>query len=150
TDCFMEFQVVGTATGTRMTCKDGDTSCDQDTTKGQCTIRLSACFNVQDPRNTACKPTAVTGVQLSKPQSSSTTGQGILNAISTQGPSQIVTGRRGGVTFQSAIAGTNQCTQPMDVVVPMKKGGKKKGRLVIKSTALTGAKGGKGKDRDTL
>jgi sugar lactone lactonase YvrE len=65
TDCFLEFNT-GLGSGSRITCKDGDPSCDTDSTPRQCTVKVGLCLGVADPRLGKCTPASVRSVQFLK------------------------------------------------------------------------------------
>ena len=111
-DCFGEFKVrASLASGvppSRLTCVDGDPSCDSDAVSGTCTFRVALCLNNEDDR-LGCEPDLVMSVRLKGPQAFSAGGQAILGAVGGFGSSSSIAGGRG-VAFSSALAERNRCT----------------------------------------
>jgi hypothetical protein len=74
TDCVAEWLVLP-ATDTRsdgtpldrVTCQDGDPTCDADSTPGECTLRVGICLGMSDSRLPACTPVAVDTYDVLRP-----------------------------------------------------------------------------------
>lgn len=140
TDCFLEFNT-GLGSGSRITCKDGDPACDKGDTPRSCTVEVSMCFGVADPRLSRCTPQGVTSVQIVKPRGAAASP--VVNAIGAMAAATVGGGGKLIVRFSTPATG---CTEPSQVVVPI---GKKKGKVVLRTMASAGA--GKNKrDPDTL
>jgi hypothetical protein len=138
TDCFLEFNS-GLGSGSKITCKDGDPSCDTDSTPRQCTVKVGVCLGVSDPRLTKCTPAAVRSVQFVKGSASLAQSLGGLQSATVGGGTKPI------VSFADGVTG---CGASGEVVVPIK-GKKKKGKLVLKTMASTGV-GKSARDPDTL
>ena len=54
------------------------------------------------------------------------------------------------MAFDAPFTTPDQCTDPVDLVVPLRGGGNKAGRLTVVSVAQTAAKGRAGSDPDKL
>jgi sugar lactone lactonase YvrE len=149
TDCFLEFRAAG-ARGNKVVCKDGDASCDTDSTPGQCTIAIQSCFGVADPRLKKCTPSGVSVVQLVKPRASGGSGaessaaHAILTGLSSYAKSSTGGGSVPLVAFDKPVTG---CGAAMDVVVPI---AKRKGKLVLRTVASIAGSGRGHKDPDTV
>jgi sugar lactone lactonase YvrE len=138
TDCFVEFNAGMAARGQKFVCKDGDPTCDHDSTPRQCTVSLKLCFGVADPRLGKCTPQGVKSVQMVRPISS------VVDALGRQASASVGGGAKPLVTFADAVTG---CTASSDVVVPIKK---RKGKVVLKTMASTGTGGRLSRDPDTV
>jgi len=131
-------------------CKDGDPSCDQDSTPGQCTVAVQTCFGVQDPRLTKCTPSGVKSVQVLQPKPTGGKAGGpdtvnaVLGGLGKFAPSTIGGGSKPLVAFNDPVTG---CTPPMNVVVKI---GKKKGKTLLKMLASTSGSGRSARDGDSL
>jgi sugar lactone lactonase YvrE len=140
TDCFLEFNS-GIGSGSRITCKDGDPACDLDATPRQCTVAVKLCFGVADPRLSKCTPAGVTSVQVVKPKGGAASA--VVSAIGAMQGASVGGGTKPVVSFSTPATG---CSGRSEIVVPIPK---KKGKVVLKTTASAGS--GKGKrDPDTL
>ncbi len=65
--------------GTKLSCRDGDSTCDGDGTEnGTCTIGLAICLNNADPRLPACTPAPVATLELLAPSVATTTTSPVL------------------------------------------------------------------------
>jgi hypothetical protein len=128
TDCLVTWDVLPPAIATALpvggaACSDNDPACDADQTVGQCTFRLSLCFNSTDRRLPYCDTgQPVTSGQLIWPRADSArTAFDAANAAA----------------FAAAlpafpVTGTNQCTGPIWFVVPT---GSNSGKQWIRFTA---------------
>jgi hypothetical protein len=52
----------------RLSCVDGDPSCDDDGMAGQCTFRVALCINNEDPRLAACEPSSLRSLRVRSPK----------------------------------------------------------------------------------
>jgi sugar lactone lactonase YvrE len=143
-DCFAEFKL-GKALGAsvprpRVSCNDGDPSCDSDDAIGSCTFRVSVCLNNEDPR-LSCTPGAISSFKLAGKQGASAGGQQIVTAVAGLGAGS-PNGRA--VAFPSALADRNTCTPFSEFVVTR---GKKRGASKLGAVVKTQ---GSGKDKDKL
>ena len=125
----------------RQRCKDGDVTCDDDTTPGQCTFQVSVCFNRTDDRfrknATSCRTAPIGFWQVR----SNTTGPGqaLLAAVGALAPSS---GVNGIVSFGPALPATEQCTAQQAIVVA------RGAQVSLKSRTV--AEGGRPRDVDAL
>jgi len=127
----------------KISCVDGDSSCDHDAVGGQCTFRLAGCLNNTDPRIPTCAPAAITSVKLSGNQGLGAGGLALANGLGTLAPSsQLSRGR--GVSFTNAFTEQNGCTPFGDFVVTRKKKNGK-GKLTVLTTTSAS-----GKDKDKI
>jgi hypothetical protein len=125
----------------RQRCRDGDPTCDADTTPGTCTWTLGVCFGRVDARLGRCQSRSVERWQLIRPrpdQDAELVGR-LAAAVAALGPST-TTGAR--VAFTPALDASERCTGDVALVVPA-------GRAV-KLVARTAAGGGKPRDNDSL
>ena len=145
-DCFGEFKLKtplpGSVPSPRVTCTDGDASCDADDVNGQCTFRVSLCLNNEDPR-LPCTPGDTTSLTLKGKLGRSPGGLAIAAACQSLAASN-PTHRGRGVTFATAFGERNQCTPFSELVVA--RGSKKKGKGKLGALFVTQA-GGKDKDK---
>lgn len=146
-DCFMEIKLQAPLAGgfppPKISCVDGDSSCDHDAVGGQCTFRLAGCLNNTDPRIPTCAPAAITSVKLSGNQGLGAGGLALANGLGTLAPSsQLSRGR--GVSFTNAFTEQNGCTPFGDFVVTRKK---KNGKGKLNVLTTTSASG---KDKDKI
>jgi len=111
-DCFGEFKVrAALAAGlppSRVTCVDGDPTCDADAVSGTCTFRVALCLNNEDDR-LGCEPDLVTSVRLKGAPAFSAGGQAILGAVGGFGSSSWIARGRG-IAFAPAVVERNRCT----------------------------------------
>ena len=106
TDCLAEWRVAGRIAPRgrpRVTCRDGDPSCDAEPSAPGCTFAVSVCRAVNDPRLGACHPTGPVALRAGGPLAS------------------LMTAR----VFAEAAPG--QCTEP----VPVRVTGRRKARPVV-------------------
>jgi len=140
TDCFLEFNT-GLGSGQRVTCKDGDPTCDLDQTPRQCTVAVKLCFGVADPRLSKCTPQGVTSVLIAQPKG--TAASPVVTALGSMASANVGGGAKPLISFSTPATG---CSATSQIVVPITK---KKGKVVLRTMASIGA--GKGKrDPDTL
>jgi hypothetical protein len=140
TDCFLEFNT-GLGSGQRVTCKDGDPTCDLDATPRQCTVGVKLCFGVADPRLSKCTPQGVTSLQIVKPKGGAASA--VVSTVGAMAAASVGGGAKPVISFATPATG---CSGMSQIVVPIHK---KKGKVVLRTMASIGA--GKGKrDPDTL
>jgi sugar lactone lactonase YvrE len=147
TDCLTEFKLTppgGRGPAPSLSCVDGDSTCDADTTIGQCTFRIGVCLNNEDPR-LDCTPGAIASLKLTGKQAAGAGAQALLTGLATLAPTTPLAKARG-VAFDRALSDRNRCTPPGDFVVVRKKKKKGTGKLGV-VTAVTASKG---KDKDRL
>jgi sugar lactone lactonase YvrE len=155
TDCYMEFWVDAPPTGKRnkAECKDGD-DCDRDNEPGQCTIRMTACFNNADSRLAKCTPAPVTSVQLMRPKASSAkpgesdVAAKLVKALGGLAPGQVTGDVKPLVTFNRAVDTDTKCASSFTVTVPTR--GRKKGKMKIAMKAFIDGRGARSRDVDKL
>ncbi|MFQ5667418.1 MAG: hypothetical protein ACE5I7_13455, partial [Candidatus Binatia bacterium] len=158
TDCVSEWSVGLNATFTRrgkpskkLVCKDGQGSCDTDSTAGQCTFSLAICANAMDPRLPKCAPSSITEYTVLKPRpdaknsTDAANAANLLAAIELLGANS-VSGKHVNVVTFAAPLSANTCTGPIAVTVPLKPNGKQ-GKKVLRVRAIRAD--GK-KDTDSL
>lgn len=125
----------------RQRCKDGDITCDADTTPGQCTFQVAVCFNRSDDRflkgTTACKRGPIGFWQLKS--NVAQPAQDLLAAVGALAPSAVANAV---VTFGPALPANEQCTATQSVVV------QRGSTVTLKSRTV--AEGGKPRDVDGL
>lgn len=116
-DCFGEFRVQAPLASAlpppRLTCVDGDPTCDADDVEGRCTFRVAMCFNNTDAR-LPCTPAAIRTVVLKGQQAASAGGQSVLQGIVALGATA-ATARA--ATFDPGFTDPNLCTGFGDFVV---------------------------------
>ncbi len=146
-DCFGEFKLKtplpGSVPSPRVTCTDGDPSCDADDISGQCTFRVSLCLNNEDAR-LPCTPGETTSLKLKGKLARSTGGLAIVTAVQSLATATS-THRGRGLSFSTAFTERNQCTPFSELVVA--RGNKKKGKGKLGALIVTRAAG---KDKDKL
>lgn len=98
-------------------CRDGDPSCDDDQTPGQCTVRAQLCINNADPRFPTCIPLTTTSVTVRAPKRARDAADA-ANLATLAGALDLRAQRR------------NQCSAPLPLVVPTR--GARPGRKVVK------------------
>jgi hypothetical protein len=142
TDCLTQWTVArskrkGRAT-TRLTCVDGDATCDAATAEGECTFRVGLCSGVDDGRTKKCTPSAIDGYTLREPAAPGETTvdkenrRTILAAVHALGP--------------TPAAGT--CSPLFEIRVPL--GSSTKGPIAGKQKLVSTAQSAAGEDADTL
>ena len=123
-DCLGETLVKGLQSATPVVrCRDNDTNCDFDPTPGRCSFRMACCFN--EP---GCAAAGVSRFAAQGPA-----GAVILDAVAKM-PAASRLGNA--VVFSQPLATPDACTQLADVGVSLRKGGRKAGKLQIKTTAF--------------
>jgi sugar lactone lactonase YvrE len=152
TDCFFAWEVPVAPSGRRVDCTDGDPSCDRDRQAGQCTVRLTPCFNLADPRLPQCRASAIVSLQVLRPRTSSgrpgeaDAGRALVDAIA---------GMSGGaargalVSFTGGLSGSG-CGRSVDATVALRKNGKRAGKLAFRVKAATAGRGPRARDVDDL
>jgi sugar lactone lactonase YvrE len=126
TDCLAMILVKGLKPGqarTTVRCRDGDSSCDFDSTKGRCTFRLAWCLD--EP---GCSASGVTRLTAHGPAAST-----ILQGVGKLAASRQV---GGGVLFQQPFTAKSSCSELMSVTVNLRKHGRKPGKLQINTVAF--------------
>jgi sugar lactone lactonase YvrE len=122
-DCFGEFKLKMPLppglSPSRVSCVDGDPTCDIDGVSGQCTFRVAMCLNNEDTR-LACTPGAIMSIRLKGNQARGGGAQTLLAAVGGLGSSYPIA-RGHGVAFSSALATRNQCTPFAEFVVPRRR-----------------------------
>ena len=109
--------------GRTIRCADGQPFCDADGMQdGQCTFRIAACLNSQDPR-VPCTPTSITSVKLTPAPNSvdptnSANAATVLAALATADPGSVGTATGAVIAYSPAAATSNACTGYVNVVVP--------------------------------
>ncbi len=146
-DCFMEFKVATPLAGgvppPKISCVDGDPSCDHDAIGGQCTFRLAGCLNNTDPRIPTCGPAAIISVKFAGNQGTGAGGQALAAGLGALAPSaELPRGR--GVSFTNAFTEQDGCTPVGDFVVAR---GKRNGKGKLSALTSTAASG---RDRDRV
>lgn len=118
----------------KITCRDGDPTCDLDGVSGQCVIELAPCAPTADARVAACVPASLTGAELVKPKA--TKAPALAAAVAAS-----LTGLVG-----LAVPGTapTTCGPAVQVVLPL--GTRKR----AKQTLVTRAYAGTRRDVDRL
>ena len=146
TECYSEFGGVPDATegkGFKVSCADGDDSCDFGTTENACEIPLIVCLNnIGDSRFPSCTPPGIEagGITVKKvkikgsPDLQAATQTALQNAVNVILP---------------APAGLNRCSDPVTVTVPLKQKGDKPPKK-NKATIIMNVTGVSGKDNDKL
>jgi sugar lactone lactonase YvrE len=145
-DCFFELKLQAPPAGgpsPKISCVDGDPSCDHDAVGGQCTFRLASCLNNTDTRIPGCAPAAITSVKLAGNQGLGAGGLALANGLGALAPS-VALPRGRGVSFTNAFTEQNGCTQFGDFVVTR---GKKNGKGKLNAVTTTSASG---KDKDKI
>ena len=136
TDCLMETLVKGVRTrGKRVTCKDGNSSCDFDTTRGTCTFAVALCFN--EP---GCPTSGVTRVVAGGPAAGT-----VLHAVGGLAASSVAGNT---ASFAQPFMTGSTCTDLMSVPVSLRKQGRKPGKMKLQLTAF--GRGRRAKDADTI
>jgi hypothetical protein len=132
----METLVKGVRSKSRnVTCKDGNASCDFDTTSGTCTFAIALCFN--EP---GCSASGVTKVVARGP-AAGTVLQGVAGLAASN--------RVGNATaFAAPFTTSASCTDLMAVTVATKKHGRKPGKMKLGLTAFGSSK--RTKDPDAI
>ena len=126
---------------TTLTCKDGQGSCDTDSTTGQCTFSIGICPNPTDARLSKCVPSNIATYTLAKPLPYSKDGidaanaSNILAQIELLGANAVSGKHQNTVTFNSPVTATT-CLNPISVTVPLKRNGKA-GNKVLSLKAAT-------------
>jgi len=123
----------------RLACADGDPACDADDVVGQCTFRVSMCFNNDDAR-LPCTPAAIRSVVLKGRPAESAGGQSVLEGILALGATA-APGRT--ATFDRLFTDPNRCTPYGDFVV---RRGRTRGAVLRAIVATQAA----GRDRNRL
>ncbi|HLY39446.1 MAG TPA: SMP-30/gluconolactonase/LRE family protein [Candidatus Binatia bacterium] len=134
-DCLLETLVKGVhSQGAKVTCRDGDASCDFDTTRGRCTFAVALCFN--EP---GCSASGVTKLVVN----------GAAAGTLLQGVSTLASANHAGntVSFPQPFTTASSCTDLMSISVPLKKNGRKKGTMKL---AMKAFGSGRTKDKDTI
>jgi hypothetical protein len=123
---------------TRLTCVDGDASCDAGTSEGECTFRVGLCAGVDDGRAKRCTPSAIDGYELLEPAALRETSADVDN-------------RRTILAAVHALGSTpaaGTCSPLFEVRVPV--GSASKGPIPGKRTLASTAQSAAGEDADTL
>jgi hypothetical protein len=81
-DCLHEWRAAAKATGTRISCRDGDPRCDEGTTDEECTFHVGFCTSHERLRG--CTPAALTGWELSSPSEMDAKGAQLENRRTLQ------------------------------------------------------------------
>lgn len=111
----------GGAVSNVQVCREGDPSCDRDTSPTTCTFAVALCFNVDDPRlDPPCVPSPVLQYLLRKPtRRADPTAVDALVAVLGALPGATIGGRRGqDVAFAPTLADP-ACTSRALIVVPL-------------------------------
>jgi hypothetical protein len=124
----------------RLTCVDGDRSCDADDVVGQCTFRIGMCLNNTDGR-LPCTPDAIGSVILKWPKALSPGGRMLLQEIAALGATSTTVRE---VVFGGFLAEPNRCTPFREFVV---RRGRTRGAGVLRAVVVTRAAG---RDRNRL
>src|SRR5262249_14200182 len=118
-----------------LVCPGGEPACDHDPVVGQCTFRLLLCLNLRAPRFPTCTPVRTTEVRAiaSHPPR-------LLDAID----------RANARTVAAALAidraRLDQCSAPVDLVVPLPRGQAGRRTVSVRTRSVTG----RGRARLTL
>lgn len=151
TDCLLEWAILNAPDGTKPTqsCTEG-ASCDRSPEPG-CQLSVQVCLNAHDTSLEACAADAATAFRLKRPKvggTAATTANALLDAVAALG------GVRDGdtVSFAPALPGTNRCTPPVEVDVPLKeRGGRQRtGKLLLKAKHAGTISGRNQRDTDVL
>ena len=130
-------------------CTDGDPTCDVDgTADGVCTLQMGLCFNVDDPRLekggvVQCAPSNVRTVELKKPRPDSSRPHEATSAVNLRGALtalevSTVSGKHDAlVTYSPAITNPGECSELVQVLIPLKAPGRK-GKSSFKIRTTTG------------
>jgi photosystem II stability/assembly factor-like uncharacterized protein len=129
----------------RQTCRDGDTSCDDDgLVNGVCVFRIGVCANAADARLPACAASGLRRWALRKPLPDSADGVQAANAEALRaamlslGPG-VVEGAHGErIAFDPALAERDLCTDLVRLSVPLRAAPRpRKGKAVVRTRAET-------------
>jgi hypothetical protein len=144
-ECYSEFGGVPDATkgqGFKVTCTDGDPSCDFGNTENACELPVVVCLNnTGDTRFPSCEPPGIPvgGITVGKvkvkgnPDLEAVTQTALQNAIDAILPAPV---------------GTNPCTDPVTITVPLRE---RKGKLKSgKAKVGMEVNGESGEDNDKL
>ena len=146
-DCFAEFRLETPLPEAipppRLTCVDGDPTCDADDVVGQCTFRVGICLNNTDSR-LPCTPDAISSVILKGRYAMSDAGRMLLQEIAALASHDETSTTAHEVVFDHFFAEANRCT-PFDEFVVRR--GRKRGGNVLRAVVTTRAAG---KDRNRL
>jgi len=115
-DCALAIRALGgaTADGRRLRCRDGD-SCDADPTPGVCGFDVLLCLANEDAAQPACASFAPREVKITNWTKDGTAP--LLDLLAAL-PGGARSGARK-VVFDPALAGTNVCTTPIRLAVPI-------------------------------
>jgi len=125
----------------RVTCKDGDASCDADgDANGTCTFTLDICPNVTDTRLPDCAPSNIAEYQLLNPPAIAAGANdrvnrtAILDALGALAPAF----RHGNSIIYSPPLTAGACASGIQITVPRKSGQTGTGRLRLRARASDG------------
>lgn len=91
----------------RLACVDGDASCDEDATAGQCTFRVALCINNEDPRLAECRPSNLQRLQIRSPK-----------PARPRDPADAVNAASLVEAIDLGDQALNTCSEPLPIVVP--------------------------------
>jgi hypothetical protein len=130
-------------------CTDGDPTCDADgVANGACSFKVAVCLNVSDPRlierrsgEMACTPSSVAVWQVRRPLPDSkppgdANGAALRDAVGSLGTAAVSGKHNETLTFTPAVAGTQDCTGFVPVVVPLRNS-LVAGKAVVKTSVAT-------------
>jgi hypothetical protein len=110
----------------RLSCRDGDPTCDDDPSAGQCTLRVAMCINNEDPRLPRCTPSAIGQLRVKSPKMSNP--RDAADAVNA-------------TTLRHALnleeQSLNRCSSMLPIVVPTRgsRAGTKRLRVEIETVA---------------
>ena len=152
--CSVEFQVAGrsntamAATHGRVTCTEGDATCDfdPDVSNGTCVFRLAVCLNNTDARLPACRPSDVVQLSVRGPRATRVTdrademNRAAIDRLTTDAPGGFGLASRHDIAPVFANHTPNLCSAPVDIAVPLRSGSSgvpRSGRKVLRMRAQT-------------
>jgi hypothetical protein len=117
-DCYVQFEGVDATSGVRVDCTDGDPACDHDGECGTgCTFEVEVCAFTGNLPR--CTPQTITSFPLNS----------------------------AGLTLPPTPVTSETCASASQVSVPLKRGGKKAGKRIVKLAAVASGKPKKDKDK---
>ena len=125
-----------------LVCKDGQGSCDSDSTTGQCTFSIGICQNAVDHRLAKCVPSDIATYTLAKPLPDSkdsidaANATNLLGQLASLGANSASGKHLNKITFNSPVTVTT-CLNPISVTVPLKPNGKAGNRVISLKAATS-------------
>jgi len=135
--CLAETLVRGAHGKPSVRCKDGDPTCDGDSTRGRCTFTVAWCFNNTDPR-LKCSASGVRRFALGAAMSPRSAGRTLVGeAMAAAGALGAGSAQGSAFVFTPPLATANACTPPVTVTVALRGRAShpRPGRAVLRAAA---------------